>query len=88
MARGRTVTVRLDDVELLQLRKLPGGSDASRLRTLLHASGGTDGLAVKIAEVVQQRMLPELHTTQGLIKAVGPILEQMYRKLSEQIKNK
>lgn len=88
MTRGKVVSVRLDDAELAQLRKLPGDGDAGRLRTLLHATGATDGLALKIAEAVQQRLSLDIQATQGLVRAVGPILEQMYKKLSEQIQRK
>jgi len=88
MARGRTVTVRLDDAELRQLRKLPGDSDAARLRTLLHATGATDGLAAKITESIQRGIAPDFQETQRLVKAIGPILQDVYKKLSEQIQRR
>jgi len=86
--RGRTVTVRLDEIELQQLRKLPGDSDAARLRTLLHATRASDGLAIKIAETVQRDIALDFQETQRLVKAIGPILQDVYKKLSEQIQRR
>jgi hypothetical protein len=54
MSRTRTVTVRLDDLELMELRKLPGENDAARLRTLLHAKGAQSGFAAEVAATVRQ----------------------------------
>lgn len=88
MTRGKVVSVRLDDAELAQLRKLPGDGDAGRLRTLLHATGATDGLAARIAEITQQGLSPDFQETQRLVKAIGPILQDVYKKLSEQIQRK
>lgn len=88
MVRGKVVSVRLDDAELQQLRKLPGGSDAARLRTLLHATGATDGLAARIAETVQKGVATDQQETQRLIRAIGPILQDVYKKLSEQIQRR
>ena len=83
MASGKAVTVRLDDDELQQLRKLPGDSDAARLRTLLHATGATDGLALKIAEAVRNGLSPDFQETQKLVRAVVPPLKQIYELLAD-----
>ncbi|MGH8398114.1 MAG: hypothetical protein ACRETA_07690 [Gammaproteobacteria bacterium] len=85
MARARLITVRLDDVELAALRKLPGENDAARLRTLLHANGATDGLAAKIADEVSEKLKADVEETQRLIRALGPLLDQMYRRLIDHI---
>lgn len=86
--RTKPVTVRLDPDELQQLRKLPGDSDAARLRTLLHTTGATDGLAAKIAGTIQKSMAQDHQETQRLVKAIGPILQDVYKKLSEQIQRR
>lgn len=83
--RSRTVTVRLDEAELQQLRKLPGDSDAARLRILLHSTGATEGLAATIAEGVRKSLSSEFLETQRLVRAIGPILQDVYKKLSEQL---
>lgn len=52
----KTITVRLAAAELAALKKLPGGSDAARLRMLIHATGATDGLSAKIGAEVSKKL--------------------------------
>jgi len=84
----KLVTVRLSQSELSELKTLPGTSNAARLRTLIFAAGATDRLAEKIANAVAERLTSGEQETQRLIKALGPILNQLYQKLSEQIHNR
>lgn len=81
MPRNKTVAVRLDEPEISALRKLPGSTDGERIRTLLHAqamgSQFVDSVASAVASALSKK-LDQNHTeTTALIKAVGPILQQM-----------
>ena len=54
--RKKQIAVRLDGGELTAIRKLPGPTDAERIRALIHLAGATDGLAAKIGAEVSKKL--------------------------------
>ncbi len=83
---GKQISVRLSAAELAELRRLtPGGTDAARVRALIHSHAISSGLAAEIAAAVQAKLEPQHQETQRLIKTIGPVLNELYKKLSSRL---
>ena len=92
----KVISLRLTADDLAALRKMVGDTDAERVRNLIHNAAISAGLAHQIAAEVAVQIVGQidknaspLHAeTQRLVRALGPILNQMYQNLLTQLKQR